>query len=193
MELIKSFDLYANNINMYFKGEKNLKTTYGGILSIITLTISIGISFIFGRDFYFRTNSKVSKETVITRESTILPISELQLAWRLENSELSNINFDNILFPEMIHSIMQRKTNDTEYQLIESNKINITTCDKVKIYKEFSDYYNLSQWFCFDFEKLENSTFSGDYTSDTISSFSFSFNSSFLSTSSESRSLTSSL
>lgn len=64
MHFISSIDIFGTNFNFtIFKNEK-LQTTFGGILSIISLAISVIFTIFFGRDFFYRLNPKTLTQLV---------------------------------------------------------------------------------------------------------------------------------
>ena len=95
MEFIKTLDIYSSNINFYFNGQEKVRTIPGGILSLLTLIIAFLISFIFGADFYYRTNPKITSETMFSLNYPSL----LQINLRLEYSFGRSLNFTAILYP----------------------------------------------------------------------------------------------
>jgi hypothetical protein len=61
-KLVKSLDIYGNFFNLRINRSAKFKSVIGGFLSLITMVILIFCIVIFGKDFYSRTNPKVTIE-----------------------------------------------------------------------------------------------------------------------------------
>ena len=66
MELFTSFDfLYCSDFKFSVFKKPSFKTPLGGILTLITLALTVVTAFYFGKDLYYRTNPKLTYNKIV--------------------------------------------------------------------------------------------------------------------------------
>ena len=56
--MLNSIDIFGTNFNFTIFKQERFKTFFGGLLSLLSLGISVIFTIFFGRDFFYRTNPK---------------------------------------------------------------------------------------------------------------------------------------
>ena len=170
MEFIKTLDIYSSNINFYFNGQEKVRTISGGILSLVTLIITFFITFIFGKDFYYRINPKTTSEIVFPSNFPVANLSEFQIIWRLEDYSTNTINFTDILYPNVKYFRLKKNITTDSYDIIENIELNYTTCDKIQIQDQSDLSFKPAQSNCIVLDKYSDKLLGGDLSEDSFSS-----------------------
>jgi len=66
--LFKSLDLFGTNFNFKINQNQLVKSTFGGVLSICLILLSITFIFLFGKDCFFRQSSRLLFQNVIIND-----------------------------------------------------------------------------------------------------------------------------
>ena len=65
MDLLKKIDIFGTKFNFTIFGNSHYNTKFGGVLTFITVALSMAVTFIFGNDLLFRKNPKVITEKLV--------------------------------------------------------------------------------------------------------------------------------
>ena len=87
MNYLEKLDIfYSTDFKFSVFKKPSFKTPLGGVLSIMTLALSVVVSFYFGQDLFYGTNPKVYYNQVISETYPSFNL-KIDVAWSLENSE----------------------------------------------------------------------------------------------------------
>ena len=75
MKMLKSLDFFGPAVNLYFENDMSISSLFGGILSLLYFSLTIGLFFIFGNDFITKSNPSVIKSEFYDDKSSIKTIS----------------------------------------------------------------------------------------------------------------------
>ena len=97
---MEKFDFLGQPINLYHKNSDTLKTSFGGVMTILSFIIMGLVIFAFGQDFFNRTNPKVifSTETLDEYELHQINNRNFSIAFRIENAFGNIYNDDRNIF-----------------------------------------------------------------------------------------------
>lgn len=128
--MLKTFDLFGREFNFRIDKKTKFKTSFGGIMSIISLCVCVLISFILGRYFYFRTNPKVMKQSGFfpNQKKHHIANQNFSIAWRIEDAYSNEIDFKGLIFPQLNYYFYQlnKTTNNYASVLKEKIALNVT-------------------------------------------------------------------
>src|SRR5690349_4593742 len=149
MKFLVAADLYGSPFMFTTFGTYKFKTTFGGILSLITLGLIILFSFLFGEDFYFRTNPKVIQQIVSPPNYEQIKVNNnnFTLMWRVDNSEFLPVKYEDNFY--VVVSYTSRSVNNETNQLWEDYTVlfDRVSCLTLKdTLHPSSKIYNLSDW-----------------------------------------------
>jgi len=151
---ISSFDIYGSLFNFTINRRLIFKTSIGGIISIITFFFVIYTSYLFGKDFFYRTNPKVFMQEVTPNESKRIKITNrnFTLAWRIEDKFKNPVEFPKgLFFPQISH-----KSYDNIKKNIPIKKCkDIFNVDDIDILVNENIILNSEEWYCIDFDYSE--------------------------------------
>jgi hypothetical protein len=160
----KSIDIFGNSFSFTTFQQDKYKTTVGGFFSLICIVIAIVFSFLFGKDFFYRTNPKVRSQKVIPEfaEKINLTRDVLALPWRIEDDAGKPMNFDGLIYPKLSYYFYNYNEQN---QLALTKKIyfNLTKCSEENVkFPQLYKQLNLSNYYCFDWEASDQKyTFGG--------------------------------
>lgn len=166
--IIKRIDTIGINIWFNFQGQFNIKSIFGGLLSIVFVAITASLFLGFGIDLYQRKNPKTSFNTMITDyEEVPTSNSKFTLAFRLEDTfgqffNKSDIAYIQVYYFKFIQSSIGEWSLDN-YTITDPVK-----CSNLSNYKEKEEQLSisLSQWYCFNFDN--NITLGGSWAGNYV-------------------------
>jgi len=102
---LKKFDLFAKNFELFFNKEKTLKTNYGGITSIITVSLSIVFLIVIGKEVVYKQNPFVISRELSFWNRTNMTL-DIKMAFTIESQTAGIVieNYDKYLTVESIYT-----------------------------------------------------------------------------------------
>jgi hypothetical protein len=102
---LQEFDLFAKNFELFFNKKKTLKTYYGGITSIITVTLSIVFLIVIGKEVIYKQNPFVISRELSFWNRTNLTL-ETKMAFTIETQSAGIVveNYDKYLTIESVYT-----------------------------------------------------------------------------------------
>ena len=166
LELI---DIYGTNFGFTLFKSMKFKTVIGGVISLASIAIIITFSFLFGGDFFYRRNPKLTSKKVIP-DSYPDPVKFTDLktmfAWSF-GDEFNTIDLSNILYTNIYYITYRRNETTKELMLEGKEMLNFKSCNQVMTDSvNLGRSYNLSQLYCLDFD--DSHRFGGFYDSDLV-------------------------
>jgi len=67
--ILKKIDIYGSNLSFSLNSQSNIKSTLGGIFTIITILIYLVLLNLMAKDFYMKINPKITSEKVYVTDS----------------------------------------------------------------------------------------------------------------------------
>lgn len=136
---MKDLDIFGNKFQFYHKGDDELKSKFGIILTVLYIICTGVATFLLGRNFFKRTNPNSSASTIFTSNYVIDNISKsnFSFAFRFEDAQGKPYENDQRVFaaPQIIdnfksdfdHVSVRRCTDDDIIDKTLINRVNITT------------------------------------------------------------------
>ena len=59
MKVLEHFDIFASSLSLNFKGKESFKTVWGGILSLILLSVCLPYVFMQGLQMHYREDPEI--------------------------------------------------------------------------------------------------------------------------------------
>ena len=170
--LLRKTDIFGTRFGFTLNNEEKFKTAFGGILTVLTLTIISIFSVVFGQ-VYYRINPSIYQSPFVPEKydtPMALRPDNFTLAWRIEADNKYALNFSKIIYPVMKHFKYKRNEKE-QLELINDVTLELTKCsaENAKV-KEFSNNFKLDDWYCFDWTK-GNFTFGGFWDGDYLNAF----------------------
>ncbi len=175
MNFLLNFDIFGVQPNFYILNNFKYQSILGVILSILCLFIVLLFSFLFGKDFYFRTTPRVvmeEKTSIDYRNVTLLP-DDFIFAFRIEDIDGNPYNTD-LLRLSMYYA--QYVSNASGYYLINNDTDIIVNCNSIPGMNKtaFAKTKTISDWNCLNYNK--HLLLGGSWSSDFINFFQFQVN-----------------
>jgi len=151
MDILKALDIYGQPISFTIHSEQKFKTFVGSILSLVTLGLAIFFTIIFGSDFFYRTNPKVSVERQVFPKGNLVSVNpfNFNFGYRIYNLANRSESIDDYMYSFATNVYFF--SNGT----FGSNEIQITNCTQ-KIAPDIYNKYPNTGYKCLD---LTNSNF----------------------------------
>jgi hypothetical protein len=147
--VIESADIYGTAFSFTTFNSFKFKTRFGGFLSIMTISLFVIISFLFGSNFFYRENPTVTFDEKYPKESTFIQKFNSTTFPILFNvisiGSYDPINFTNILFPTVLYTNMSLAA-DGSYEYSEK-ELPYNICSNVPLHQSI-DGMNMSKYYC---------------------------------------------
>ena len=159
------FDYLGQPLNLYYKSHNTLRTSFGGIMTIISFIIMSLMILAFGQDFFYRKNPIVvaSTETLDQYEIHNLTNKNFPMAFRLEDAYGNFYNDDRNLY--LIGKyFMYNKINGIWNKTIDSY-IFPRPCSSKDFNSEskFHKDYKIIEYYCIDLNHKFGGYWNGDF------------------------------
>ena len=153
MNLLKKIDIFGTKFNFTIFGNSHYNTKFGGVLTFITVALSMAVTFIFGNDLLFRKNPKVITEKLVPVNYSFnyYNVSNFPFFWTLKDSLNNLVNFTDILYP--VSKIYVYKYNTTTSQLVLNDAITLPNKKCTKDMVNNDDLFiklGLNLYYCID-------------------------------------------
>ena len=157
---LKRIDMYGLSFSFTTFGKAKFNTTCGGILTLCTALVVCVFTFIFGSDFFLKTNPNLVESELVhlTSNPVFIQNEQYSFMFRLQSLNGNIYNYDEIPFKVRGQYSHFRKNKDGVHeQLCLSYKDVITKCSntKAKLNPYLKDE-KLENWLCWDMEKAKN-------------------------------------
>lgn len=158
MKFLSRLDLSSTNISFFYKGKKSISSSFGGVLSMISMILLILLVLGFGRDFYLRINPYVFFSKLDTGEyqNATLSKSNFTLAFRLEDSNAIRVDPDGLSFYfRVIYENYFRNHTTGQLELTNQQVLPYRDCTIDDVFFEDFGKKDFAYFFCIDFDEIE--------------------------------------
>ena len=159
MSFIKYCDLFDIKFHFYTEKQPKNRSIFGGIMSLIFLSLSIYVFYILEFDEICKKNPISTKSEItfqVDKKYTNTKTEKIWIPWRFVGYEKQLINHKNIFYP-VIYNVKRKKNNSTKKDMnLNYTKLNYKLCNETSMINETENYMidaNLSELFCIDDEK----------------------------------------
>lgn len=158
--LLRKLDIYGGKIQLYYNHKQQVQTTFGGIITVVYMSVFVFLVFEFGNNFFNGLNPFVIiQEQNKAYEVMNLTHDNFMFAWRMEdlNAELLDPDRTSVDFIFKHGAYLRNKTTkewyslygDAAYKRIPFEKCNISMYQNpksIELYqsKNFKDFYCVS-------------------------------------------------
>ena len=153
MKYLENIDIFGAGFNFTIFGKSTFNTIFGGILSLILVGASIGVSFLFGSDMLTRKNPKVMIDRIIPNNYSYVNcnLNNFPLFWRISDDNGLPVNFTGILYPVSLFYVYKFNKSTTLMDLITNISMPLKICTKELVNNDiiFSKY-GLDSFYCID-------------------------------------------
>ena len=153
MKLFEKIDLFGEVFNFTIFGKSTYKTMFGGMLSLVLILASIGISFLFGMDMISKKNPKVMIDRIIPENYSFINcnISNFPIFWRISDDNSATVNFNGILYPNLTFYVYKYNKTISAMDSIKNISMPIKICTKELVQNDYIfDKYDLKNYYCLD-------------------------------------------
>ena len=153
MKLFEKIDLFGEVFNFTIFGKSTYKTMFGGMLSLVLILASIGISFLFGMDMISKKNPKVMIDRIIPENYSFINcnISNFPIFWRISDDNSATVNFNGILYPNLTFYVYKYNKTTSAMDSIKNISMPIKICTKELVQNDYVfDKYDLKNYYCLD-------------------------------------------
>ena len=163
-EILECFDLFGTKMGFYADGKPKFYTSLGGILSILSILISILSLFYFSLDDLKRTSPITTFSYIPSEGYRRIKFNEEKI-WipvRITDYYYNYINHKELIYPDMqYYYVAKNKNNDFE---IKVKKLSYKLCNETSMINK-PDIYSISvplnQLYCINADDLEIGGFWG--------------------------------
>ena len=136
MEVLNRIDLFATPVTFRISENEKYHSSISIILTLMNFISTILFSYFFGLDFIFHLESQVlqSTRTNKTYEFYNLSMNDFFLAWQIENPLSEEINFTNILYPDIEYYSYKAGTESVKYDRCKNFNISFNIPNDIKNY-----------------------------------------------------------
>ena len=157
-QILKYFDLFGTNFNFYTEKNRKYYTSFGGLLTILSILIGILVfTFINLDDFLHNNpNSTTSTARVNVRNITFLK-EKIWIPWRIRDYGAKTINFTGLFFPIVYYYQGFRNNTSTSLKL-NYRTLNFKLCSETNMAKYADSFIidiDLDQLYCIDMDELD--------------------------------------
>ncbi len=157
--LFKYLDLYGVLQNFYIEKKIKLYTEFGGVLSMVTLLLSLVVFIFFSLDDFRRTDPIITTSSVPSEGyRKIKPAKEkIWVPWRIVDYESKQVNFSSILFPIIFYYIGERKFKGDSLNF-KIQYLDYKLCNETEMRENIDPTYlnvPLNELYCIDMDYLD--------------------------------------
>ena len=163
-EILECFDLFGTKIGFYVDGKPKFYTAFGGILSAVSILISV-ISLLLFRLDDLKRNSPTATSSSISSEGYRRIKFNKEKIWipiRITDYYYNFINPEGLIYPDILYYYAEKSNNET-YK-IKFKKLKYKLCNETSMANK-PDIYTISapldQLYCIDTDDLEIGGFWG--------------------------------
>ena len=157
-EFFKYLDLFGTRFTFYTDNSKKYYTTFGGILTIISILLCIiAFSLLSFEDFKRNTPATLLTSNIPQNSSLIsLEKEKIWIPWRIVDFEGNYINHTGKIYPVINYNYAKR-TNKNESFNFTKKEIDYILCNETmkNISSEYNIEVNLETLYCFNMKNLE--------------------------------------
>ena len=161
---LKNVDIYGLPFSLNTFGQTKFKTTFGGFLSIVTLTIICLCTYLFGTDFWHKENPNVIPDQLVHLVSKKIKIPNERFSFMVSLHDQFTKPYLDKAFPfKLFGNYFHVKKDDNG---VSETLCNITTdsdafspCSNTKatLNKDLKEG-RLDHWQCWDMEKVKETS-----------------------------------
>ena len=158
-EILEYFDLFGTKIGFYAEGKPKLYTALGGILSIVSILISLISFFFYSLDDLKRVSPTTTSSSIPSEGYRKVKFNEEKI-WipiRISDYYYNFLNHEGLLYPDMQYHYVEKKKFSEAFD-IKIKKLNYKLCNETSMVN-LSDIYSISipldQLYCVDTDDLE--------------------------------------
>lgn len=128
--LIKSIDLFGQEVNLYVNQKTQVKTIFGGMLSIAIIAVMIAATWIIGNDIIYKTKPISNTETQITptANKVILNPQKFSFAIVLMNSDNTPVNDPTMFYIGMDYFVEKLNKETGLMEVISKTTLSLDKC-----------------------------------------------------------------
>jgi len=159
---LKKIDIYGYKLGFSLNSETNLKSTFGGLFTILTVILYILIFNYLARDFYLKINPKFTLEKVALSESVR---NNFTITYDTFFLAIDTPNYfkDPNLYKFSLNFVEEYENYN------KSMNLDFITCDQVNYSYIFNYYYGPNTFTCFNLTKIFNNDLTNEYYSEYLS------------------------
>ena len=153
MKIFESMDLFGEVFNFTILGKSTYTTKIGGILSLILILTSIGVSFMFGMDLINKSNPNVIFSRIIPENYTYINCTTINFPfyWRISDDDTASINFTGILYPNLILYVYKKNQTTNKYDSFKNISMPVKFCTKALVGNDLIfEKLGLQNYYCID-------------------------------------------
>ena len=158
MEILKYLDFFGTNFNFYTEKNRKFYTTFGGILTILSIIVSL-LVFIFINLDDFLHNIPISTTSITGENYRNIKFLEekIWIPWRIRDYNGKTVDFKDLLYPIAFYykGIYNNKTNSLD---LSHEIINSKLCNETSMANNSDSYIidiDLGQLYCIDMDELD--------------------------------------
>ena len=125
-EICKYLDSFGTRYNFFTDGKPKLYTTFGGIMTIISILLSLIVFISFSSDDFRRKTPTTLFSSVLPEEHRKIKFKDekIWIPWRIVDYNNDYVNHTGLIYPIIYYFDGQRKSfNDTFFFKRKKNKL----------------------------------------------------------------------
>ena len=156
-EILECFDLFGTKMGFYAEKKPKFYTAFGGVLSIISILLSVLSFLLYSLDDLKRTSPTATSSSIPSEGYRKIKINEAKI-WipvRITDYYYNFINHEGLIYPDMRYYYVEK--NNEVYEL-KYKKLNYRLCNETSMQNK-PDIYSinvpLNKLYCIDTDDLE--------------------------------------
>ena len=158
MELLVSVDLFGAYHHWYVNHKKKVYTSFGGILTLISLIIFTIVSSFYFKHFINRENPQITENDKPNYQYKKIKFGEekIYIPWTIADYTIKKVNFTGYLYPIIYYFYGERNketgTMPYNYKILNYKYCNETNLKTVNYFQD--SYVDFDTLYCIDMEDL---------------------------------------
>ena len=157
-EIIKYFDSFGTKYHFFTDGKPKLYTTFGGILTIISILLSLIVFICFSLDDFKRKTPTTLFSSVLSEKHRKIKFKDekIWIPWRIVDYNNDYINHTGLIYPIIYYYDGQRKSVNDNF-ILKEQKISYKLCNETSMTNKPENYYldvPLNKLYCIDKDDL---------------------------------------
>jgi hypothetical protein len=149
--MLKSLDLLGNNVGFYNQNSSYLQTSFGGVSSLLIVTLFAVLIIGFGQDFFRRENPSFIKSSISLDKTPLFYVnnSNFTVAFRFEDFDVNPLDINDYFYVVAEYSTYIRN-NTTNNMKAKFYTLDVVPCESHMFPQESSFAKNESykSWYC---------------------------------------------
>ena len=155
VSFLSQIDMYGSKFHFKTFGDNKTTSSFGGIMTIATILILFLFTYLFGQDFFYRRNPKVTESGSLPGSYSRVQLSNenIVIPWRIEDASAMPVDPSGVLYPIVYYYSSERNPETSEFETYNYEYLNYYPCNSSDITLKDGDL-PVGSYYCIDLRDL---------------------------------------